>query len=178
MKTPILRYNAERTADVLDASIDKHIKTAMVSSTTEVGIPTSVRDMIYNLCYKTFYVEDVKYVNNHSYTVADLCQNVKGLFQDELIRFVHNLIKAAQKYTDSSSFMSLLEDCLSYELIQMLYRNPVAVYATLLYHFSMLEEDADLITLATKYLQHGGKCPTLEWEDMYNNYMERYKAYE
>lgn len=177
MKTPILTYSSERTAEVLDASIAKNIQTAMASSTIEVGISTSIRGLLYNLCYKTFYVMDVDYVHNHSYTVADLCQSVKGLFQNELIKFVHNLITAAQGYTDARCFMTLLSDCLSYELLQLLYRNPVAVYATLLYHFAMLVEDNDLIVISTKYLHNNGNKPTLEWEDMYKNYMERYDTY-
>ena len=174
MKTPILTYSAERTAQRLDASIERNLQTCIDCAKSGERAESAVRNMLYNLCYKTFSVSNTQYVDGRNYTVADICLDVVGILQNQLIQFIHNMIDAAQCYTTAPCYMQLLRDCMSYEILQMLYKNPVKIYAALLYAFATLIDDSVLAATATKYLSNSGRRPTLEWEDMYLKYTERY----
>lgn len=174
MKTPVLIYSNKRTKDVLKASIQKYVQIITELALDRERAEDVTKNLCYNLCYSAFNVSQVRFKEGSRYTIADVCQGIKGLFQNNMIDLLHNLIRVSEDRENAGTYTVLLHDCLSYELIQMLYGNPAEIYAAVMYTFARLVEDEGLMQVAYTYLSGPRVHSTLAWEDLYKKYMERY----
>lgn len=172
MKTPVLTYNARR-APMLDTNLDTQLQIVKACAPLQENVHDNIKKILQSLCYKLFSVGNVAYKDGKQYTVADLCLPVHGMFQQQMIAFIHNAIAAI----DSGSPNLLLRDAVSYELLQMLYKDPCGIYAALLYHYGNITFQQDVMQLATQCLLHPSGRPTLEWESMYLKFTDRSAEY-
>ena len=170
MKTPVFKFNKDNTAE----RMDKNIRQKLTFIEGYNGVASqSIQNLCFSLCHKLFYVGNISYEHGKQYLIMDMCDPIQGMFKNEMISFVNNLIKLGLNSKDASLYKNILRDCLSYELIQILFRYPVQVYAALLKTYVLLEhrDDEELLLIANSYISQGTKKPTLEWEEMYLLYI-------
>ena len=173
MKTPVLTLLPKHTSELLDSSINSALDTCEACSNVKTTCSMYLMQALYGLCYKVFFY-DGKFITNSKYTVADACIYIPGMFKQEMVRFLTDIAEYSEVMT-SVAIEKLLSNCLSYELVQMLYREPVRVYAALLYTYALDILDDELMELGRKYLAVKPTQPTLAWECMYLKFMERYE---
>lgn len=173
MKTPVLTLLPKHTAELLDASISSALKSCSACATHNTTCDASVQQTLYGLCYKIFFYEG-KFSVNKKYTISDACIFIPGIFKLEMIRFLTDIVNYCESET-LSLLETLLSNCFSLELIQMLYNNPVQVYASWLYVYGLKTSDKELLDLGKFYLAEVSTQPTLDWECMYLKFMERYE---
>lgn len=177
MKTPILTYKSSLTKETVQQSIKSRLDAVAENPFDLQTLKYSIQRMCRTLCYAMFYVTGEEYEDQHSYTFYEIVDNVKGIYCPNLIQLGHNLV-AIQEFGKSTanSLKNVLKDCMSYETLQALYNDPVQVYATFLFCYvvAIRDEKNECSEAAVKYMREQRKRPTLEWEDMYLKFTERY----
>lgn len=159
MRTPVLTYYKDRQ-DKYDTAIANNVATVKSCIPLGEDIKDSIDKLLRNLCYKLFSLSSAGgFENGGNYTIADLCENIKGIFRTNMVKYAHDMVEG--------NIEPLLSDAFSYELLVMLNRNVVDIYACLLYYHGLLNNDSDLCAVAKQFLYNPTDRPTLDWEAMY-----------
>lgn len=159
MLTPVLTYYKDRQ-DKYDTAIANNVATVKSCIPLGEDIKDSIDKLLRNLCYKLFSLSPAGgFENGGNYTIADLCENIKGIFRTNMVKYAHNMVEG--------NIEPLLTDAFSYELLVMLNRNVVDIYACMLYYHGLLNNDSDLCAVAKQFLYNPTGRPTLDWEAMY-----------
>lgn len=173
MKTPVLYLRTKHTKELLDWHIKSNIATCSSCIHIHHKYEITLVSLLQNLCYKVFFV-NVKFTPEQRYSISDACQYIDGMFRDDMIQTLHEFV--AYSYDkDTKHLKSILRDCLSYEILQMLYSDPVKVYACILGLWCFEVNDMELLELCDSYAENKSEQPTLDWERLYLFYMERYE---
>lgn len=168
MKTPILTYNKKRI-DALESNILSQLTLIQDSAALCEPVKDNLSKLLYSLCYRLFTLSQVGYVDNQKYLVSDLCSPIVGIFRLEMINFVYDMIEAGS----TGNVEKVLDNGMSYELLQMLFNQPTRLYAAILYQWAVATNSADVQDAAREVLQSGIRASTLEWEKLYLKFTER-----
>lgn len=152
------KYDKNRTAQTLNYNIER----CMNKVINEQGL---LKNICYSLAHKAFYITGTKFTHNSYYVIPKVCENIKGVYRHEMIKFINDLIDVTED-TQSDAISKILNNCLSYELFQLLYNNPVKLYSIFLYVYGEKNNRSDLKELAIKFY-YKEKGTTLDWEEMY-----------
>lgn len=173
MKTPVLTLLPKHTEVTLDTSINLNLSGIASRVVENESIAELLKSMLYSTCYKIFYCKG-KFVTNKSYTIADACMYIPGLFRINMVSFLNCIVDYCSGPTSTKAGL-LLSDCMSFELFQMLYSKPVKLYASLLYQHAYDSKDNALMELCKSYIIEESSQPTLDWELLYLKFMETYE---
>lgn len=173
MKTPVLTLLPKHSKESLDKSIKSYLDTVSCVANLNQSIDVSLKQALYGLCYKVFFYDGV-FVTGKRYTISDACFYIPGMFKSEMISFINDIVSFCDKSTQSTT-ACILSNCVSYELFQMLYSEPLRVYACLIYSYGYNMQDTELMELSKSFIAEKSSQPTLDWELLYLKFMERYE---
>lgn len=171
MKTPVLKLLPKHSGEVLDNTIYRALINISNTACVDEDIYPQLRNALYSLCYKIFFTGG-KFAVNSSYSISDACFYLPGMFKSNMINYLNNIIDFCNTETKSNT-EKLLKDCLSLELLQMLYCEPVKLYAAMLYNYGYKYNDKELMDLGREFILLKSLQPTLDWERLYLKVTER-----
>lgn len=173
MKTPVLYLKQKHTKTLLDNTIASNIRTCGACMHLRNKYDATLKSILQSLCYKIFFI-DVRFTPEKQYSISDACYYIDGIFKEEMIKTLYDFVNYSLQ-GDLKCLYNVLKNCYSYELLQMLYDYPVKLYACILGIWCFEHNDFELFDLCCFYVDNDSKQPTLDWERLYLQFMERYE---
>lgn len=170
MQTKVININKNFGKDDIENLI--RVNTVRIVSAANEGVIDYDRlnSLCLNICYRSIFL-----TGDHSkatYTVAEICENVPGLFSKSMFNLIDNLSNIGTQIDIVNSLKRVISDSFFYELLEMLNIEIVQTYAMLAFYYTVLTNKADAYSreVALSYMLAPSKAPTRDWQTLFNHF--------